>query len=187
MNPERCDRRILPDPTTTTARPSRLSVAQMYTRADAITDRLLIEIPPSLIHLYRLPWPVAVTAQAWADVIAWPTTAQQARPGQMRHESEEGRLFDVLFIAKTSHGSRPRHIDYPFTIWRVPPATPAHRRRPVRLVLSLHEGDHGETVATIAHRPPSSRWWLPHLYAAAGTAVVLALSLGLALAVLTGH
>jgi len=38
---------------------------------------------------------------------------------------------------------------------------------------------------TIAHGPPSSRWWLPHLYAAAGTAAVLALAL--AVTVLTGH
>ncbi len=61
MNPERCDRRILPDPTTNAAAPSRLTIAHMYTRADAITDRLLIEVPPSLIRLHRLPWPVAVT------------------------------------------------------------------------------------------------------------------------------
>jgi len=174
MNPERCDRRI----NAAAAAPSRLTIAQMYTRADAVTDRLLVEVPPSLIRLHRLPWPVAVTAQAWADVIAWPTAPQ-------RHESEEGRLFDVLVMAKTSIELRQSQMDYPLTIWRVPPAKPAHPRRPVRLVLSLHEGDHGETVATIAHRPRPSRWWLPHLYAAAGTVVVMAL--GLALAVLTNH
>jgi len=183
MNPERCDRRI----NAADAAPSRLTIAHMYTRADAITDRLLVEVPPSLIRLYRLPWPVAVTAQAWADVIAWPTAPQ-------RHESEEGRLFDVLVMAKTSIELRQPQMDYPLTIWRVPPAKPAwrvppakpaHPRRPVRLVLSLHEGDHGETVATIAHRPRPSRWWLPHLYAAAGTVVVMAL--GLALSVLINH
>jgi len=94
-------------------------------------------------------------------------------------------LFDALVMAKTSIELRQSQMDYPLTIWRVPPAKPAHPRRPVRLVLSLHEGDHGETVATLAHRPRPSRWWLPHLYAAAGTVVVMAL--GLALAVLTNH
>ena len=176
MNPERCQRPITA--TTAGARPSRLTITQMYTRADAITDRLLIDVPPSLIRLHRLPWPVAVTAQAWADVIAWPTA-------QQRHESEEHRLFDVLVMAKTSIELRQSQIDYPFTIWRVPPATPTHPRRPVRLVLSLHEGDSGETVATIAHRPRPARWWLPHLYAAAGTVVVMAL--GWAVTVLTSH
>ncbi len=177
MNPECCDRRII-EPSTTAAAPSRLTIAQMYTRADAVTDRLLVEVPPSLIRLYRLPWPVAVTAQAWADVIAWPTAPQ-------RHESEEGRLFDVLVMVKTSIELWQSQMEYPLTIWRVPPAKPGSHRRPVRLVLSLHEGDSGETVATLAHRPRPSRWWLPHLYAAAGTVVVMAL--GLALSVLINH
>lgn len=61
--------------------PRRLRVADLYTRADAITDHLLIEVPLGLVELYRLPWPLAVTSTAWADAIAWPPAAHAARPG----------------------------------------------------------------------------------------------------------
>jgi len=45
----------------------------LYCRADAITGRALVEVPGLLASAFRLPWPVAVTAQAWDDVIGWPT------------------------------------------------------------------------------------------------------------------
>ena len=115
-----------------------LQIAQMYTRADAIIDGLLIEVPPKLVDLYRLPWPLAITATAWADAIDWPPSAHHARPGTDRnHESVEGRLADVLFLVKTSHETARPGIDaHPFTVWRIPPTAPTRHPRPLRLTLT---------------------------------------------------
>lgn len=135
--------------------PRHLQVAKLYTRADAITDGLLVPVPPKLVDLYRLPWPLAVTATAWADAIDWPPSAHQARPGTDRHhESVEGRLADVLFMVKTHHEAKPGRAEVPFTLWRVAPTAPIRHARPLRLTLTIHPGESGEPVATLAHTPP---------------------------------
>ena len=61
--------------------PRRLRVADLYSRADAITDHLLVQVPRALVEVYRLPWPLAITSTAWADAIDWPPAAHTARPG----------------------------------------------------------------------------------------------------------
>jgi hypothetical protein len=169
--------------------PRRLRVADLYTRADAITDRLLIEVPRGLVELYRLPWPLAVTSTAWADAIAWPPAAEVARPGTpQRHESVEGRLADVLFLVKTTHeaneATQPGRADHPFTVWRVPASAPTGRAAPLRLTLTIHPGDHAEPVATLAHSPHRPRWWQRHpLALAAITAALMVAPLLLALTI----
>ncbi len=144
--------------------PRRLRVPDLYTRADAITDHLLVKVPRGLVELYRLPWPLALTSTAWADAIAWPPAAHAARPGTpQRHESVEGRLADVLFLVKTTHESaQPGRSVHPFTVWRVPATAPTGRARPLRLTLTIHPGDHAEPVATLAHSPRRPAWWHRH-------------------------
>ena len=140
--------------------PRHLQVAQMYTRSDAITDGLLVPVPPRLVDLYRLPWPLAFTSTVWADAIDWPQAAHDARPGtDHRHESVEGRLADVLFLVKTSHETAPTRSVHQFTLWRVPPNWPTRHARPLRLTLTVHPGDDDEPVATVAHAPHRRRWW----------------------------
>ena len=166
--------------------PRHLQVAKMYTRADAITDGLLIQVPPKLVDLYRLPWPLAVTSTAWADAIDWPERARQDRPGTDRHhESVEGRMADVLFMVKTHHEASPQQAAHPFTVWRIPADEPTHHARPLRLTLTIHPGDHGETVATLAHTPTradrfgpwSDRHTLAIFYAIAAVAAGISLAL----------
>ena len=144
--------------------PRRLRVADLYTRADAITDHLLIQVPRALVEVYRLPWPLAITSTAWAAAIDWPPAAHAARPGTpQRHESVEGRLADVLFLVKTTHESaQPGRTVHPITVWRVPATAPTRRVRPLRLTLTIHPGDHAEPVATLAHTPRRPRWWQRH-------------------------
>ena len=135
----------------------------MYTRADAITDGLLIPVPRKVVDLYRLPWPVAITSTVWADAIDWPDAAIAARPGTPhRHESIEGRLADVLFLIKAAHETKPTRSVHPFTLWRVPPTQPTRHARPLRLTLTVHPGDHDEPVATLAHTRRSPGWRQRH-------------------------
>jgi len=167
--------------------PRRLRVADLYTRADAITDHLLIQVTRALVELYRLPWPLALTSTAWADAIAWPPAAQAARPGTpQRRESVEGRLADVLFLVKTTHESaQPGRSVHPFTVWRVPAAAPTGRAAPLRLTLTIHPGDHAEPVATLAHTPRRARWWHRHPLTLAATTAALMFAPALALLTIT--
>lgn len=158
----------------------------MYTRADAVTDGLLVEVPGKLVALYRLPWPLAITSTVWADAIDWPQAAHDARPGtDHRHESFEGRLADVLFLVKTTHETAPTRTVHPFTVWRIPPSRPTHHARPLRLTLTIHPGDHDEPVATLAHSPHRPHRW--HRYPpTASTLAVIAMYLP-ALVLITAH
>lgn len=147
------------------ADPRHPRTAQAYTRADAIADGLLVQVPRTLLELYRLPWPLAITSAVWTDAIAWPDTAHTARPGTPRHhESAEGRLADVLFLTTTTHQvARPGRTAHPFTLWRIPPNQPTHHPRPLRLTLTVHPDDDAadrvDVVATLAHTPHRPPWW----------------------------
>jgi hypothetical protein len=136
-----------------TPRPDRRAAAA-YTRADAITDVLLFEVPPRLSRLFGFSYPVAVTAVAWFDAVAWDAQAEACKPRPTR-ESEAGRITDLLWAARQAADSHPpgtHEVD--FTVCRVPPTGPHTRAARLALVLHVHQGDHGEPVATIGHPDP---------------------------------
>ncbi len=49
-------------------------------RADKITGRRPDRGPRLLAYAFRLPWPVAVTAQAWDDVVGRPQAGSALAP-----------------------------------------------------------------------------------------------------------
>jgi hypothetical protein len=116
-----------------------------YTRAQALADGALVDAGP-MAREAGFILPVALTAAAWADCVAWtPDDDARGALGQ----SERGRLWDVLWMA--GHSARV-HRDsgrqrVPFALLRVPRGG----RRPERVELHLHVGggDHGEPVATV--------------------------------------
>ena len=125
-----------------------------YTRADAIADALLFEVPPMLSRQFRFTYPVAVTAVAWFDAVAWDVHAEASKP-RPTHQCEAGRITDLLWAARHAvDADRTGSHQIEFTVYRVPPTGPQTRALRLTLVLHLHQGDHGETVATIAHPSP---------------------------------
>lgn len=135
----------------------------LYCRADAITGRALVEVPGLLASAFRLPWPVAVTAQAWDDVIGWPTEATDLITAEqlvIDVPTESGRIAEVLHAAAQAYYTdvARAHVQQ-FTIWRVSPEHPTTRATPVRMTFTLHPGDHGETVATIARATTARAGW----------------------------
>jgi len=79
----------------------------LYCRADAIGNRSLVQVPRLLAAAFRLPWPVAVTAQAWDDVVGRPQAgsalAQQLTLGVLAARDRDG--FHRSTRAKnTDHG-----------------------------------------------------------------------------------
>ena len=123
-----------------------------YTRADAIADGLLIEIPTRLSRQFGFTLPLAVTTHAWFDAVAWDADAETAKL-RPTGEHESGRIAELLWAARqataTHHTDCGHTID--FTLHRVPPVGPETRATPLALRISHHTGDHGEPVATIGH------------------------------------
>ncbi len=80
-------------------------VVYAYTRADAIRDGALIEVPPDLARQAGFTVPVAVTAAVW-DLID-PGNLEEM-PGQ----SIEGRLWDLLWLCGcAARATKGRHTD----------------------------------------------------------------------------
>ena len=134
-----------------------------YTRADAIADGLLVEVPRRLCEQFRLPAQTLVTDQLWADAIATaahrkppaPTTLPPW-PGDGLPDEVCGRLVDLLWLIAGYREADPgRSLATTVVLWRVPAhlalsaeGVPAD---PIRVTCTVHAGDCGETVATLAH------------------------------------
>lgn len=136
----------------------------IYTRADAIADGLMIEVPTRLSRQFGIRWQLAVSTLAWFDAIAWDPGSEAGKP-RPTGQTESARIAEVLWAARqalTTHPFGARDIG--FTVHRVPPVGPETRATRCTLRLSIHPGDHGETVATICQPAPvvAGRFVLPH-------------------------
>jgi len=69
-------------------------VISVYTRAQALADGVLIDAGP-MAYEAGFRWPVAITAGAWADCVAWSDTDSE----RQTHQDQSGRLWDMLFMA----------------------------------------------------------------------------------------
>lgn len=110
----------------------------VYTRAQAIADGVLMDVS-ALAREAGFKVPVAMTAAAWADCVAWPPEAG----GQ----DETGRLWDVLYLAGWQARGHPTHNLVGFGVLRVRP--PEIQPSYAALQLHIGPGDQGEPVATI--------------------------------------
>lgn len=114
-----------------------------FTRNDAFEAGMLIDASALAAEAgFRVP--LALTDTAWAECVAWPEGTKGGW-GQ----SEEGRLWDVLWMA--SCAARRRHQAgqgrAEFEVFRVPQG--GWKAKPVRLVLTIGPADAGERVATV--------------------------------------
>ncbi|RKR92694.1 hypothetical protein BDK92_7172 [Micromonospora pisi] len=120
-------------------------IIHRYTRAQALADGTLIDAGP-LAREAGFRWPVALTAAAWADCVAW-TDADNKRKGAIQDET--GRLWDVLNMARFAAARSGGGNRILFQLVRVPVAGKATRPRLVTLALMAGPGDNGEPVMVI--------------------------------------
>lgn len=116
-----------------------------YTRAQAIEDGVLIDVTETAKEA-GFRWPVAITAAAWSDCIAW---SDDDNTDQV-YQDQSGRLWDVLFMASyavrtTNKPDRPLQ----FGLQRVPRGGRSAAAERVTLKLLAGPGDDGEPVITI--------------------------------------
>ena len=121
------------------------NVISTYTRAQAIEDGVLIDVG-SMAKEAGFKWPVALTADAWADCVAWTDADSQ----QQVHQDQSGRLWDVVYMAshaiRTSKDSGDRLL---FQLYRVPRDGHSTEAVLVTLKLIVGPGDSGEPVVSI--------------------------------------
>lgn len=110
-----------------------------YSREQAIADGVLVDVS-DMAREAGFRYPVAMTAAAWADCVAWPDSSRGT--GQ----SESGRLWDVLWMTKVAiKGADGDRVMV--SVLRVPAR--GGRATPVAMHAVVGPGDEWEPVITI--------------------------------------
>lgn len=117
-------------------------VVHTYTRREALDDGVLMDAGGAAREVgFKVP--VALTAKVWATCVSW-------SPNEATRQDEDGRLWDVLWMASLAARVAARRGDsgrIEFQVLVVPRG--GRRPRLTQLDLLLGPGDQGECVATI--------------------------------------
>ena len=120
-------------------------VIYSYTRAQAIEDGVLIDAT-ALARDAGFKWPVALTAAAWEDCVAWSDADNQ----RQAYQDQTGRLWDVLFMAAYAiRTARNADQQLLFDLHCIPCDGRATKSQQLTLKLVLGPGDDGKPVITI--------------------------------------
>lgn len=117
-----------------------------YTRSQAIADGVLVQVPEKIAAEAGFRCHVALTAAAWADCVEWrkEDTEEKGIPQDL-----DGRLWDVLWMARCAAVANPDTNQTQFAVYRIPREGEGVGATKARLVLHIGPGDEGEAVATI--------------------------------------
>ncbi len=120
-------------------------VIYTYTRAQAIEDGVLIDAT-EMAKETGFKWPVALTAAAWADCVAWSDADNKSQA----YQDQSGRLWDVLFVAAYAiRTARNAEKQLQFDLQCIPRNGRATKSQRLTLKLILGPGDDGQPVITI--------------------------------------
>ena len=120
-------------------------VISVYTRAEALADGTLVDAT-AMAREAGFNWPVALTAAAWQDCVAWTDSDSE----RQIHQDQSGRLWDVLFMAAvcikiSSQGGS----ELCYQLYRIPRDGRSQDAELTTLKLMVGPGDDGEPVITI--------------------------------------
>jgi hypothetical protein len=120
-------------------------VISVYTRAQALADGVLIDAG-AMVHECGFRWPVALTAAAWNDCVAWSESDNE----RQIHQDPSGRLWDVLYMAAYAARNPADAVSQRlFELYRVPRDGHSTEAETTRPKLVVGPGDGGEPVITI--------------------------------------
>lgn len=120
----------------------------VVTRADLLADGSLVDVSETAREAgFRIP--VAVTRAVWADCVEW--TDEDTK--RQRHQDEDGRLWDLVWMAfltvKRAAARQATPEPLPFQLYRVERGGRKVLPRLVTLQIVMHGGDAGEPVFTV--------------------------------------
>lgn len=114
------------------------------TRAQALADGALVDVSSTAQEAgFRLP--VAMTAAAWADVVAWSDMDTRSQTPQ----DESGRLWDVLWMAHMAALQASGSSIVTYWLHRVPRDGRSAQPYLAALKMVICGGDDGAAVITI--------------------------------------
>jgi hypothetical protein len=117
-----------------------MDIIHSYTRAQAITDGVLVDITETASEA-GFKYPVAMTSAAHADAVAW---------DQAGHvQDEQGRLWDVLMMARLAALSGTQGDRSTFQVLRIPNEPKAQTAHLTTLHMTIGPGDTSAPVITI--------------------------------------
>ncbi len=116
-----------------------------YTRAQAIADGVLVDVTETAREA-GFNWPVALTQAAWEDCVAWNDRDSDI---QGVHQDQDGRLWDVLWMAHMAIRGRPGQDRLLYPLHRVPRDGMSSDAVETVLKIVAGPGDQGEPVVTI--------------------------------------
>ncbi|EPH46920.1 DUF6573 family protein [Streptomyces aurantiacus] len=123
-----------------------VDVIHAYTRAQAIADGALVDVPGQLAREAGFTVPIALTVSAWADCVEWTDEDSNRQTSQ----DETGRLWDVLnmtrFAIQRGWG---RGNSVMVELYRIPRGGKVRQPRRVQLVAHVGPGDNAGPVMTI--------------------------------------
>ena len=126
-------------------------IIHRYTRANAIADGVLVaadSVEAGICASAGFTVPVAFTSAAWADTVAWNDDTEEDK-GEFTGQSETGRLWDVLTMARHAARSEANGSRVNFQVLRIAPDGTSTRATLAGLTLHIGPGDEGESVITI--------------------------------------
>lgn len=121
-------------------------IIHSYTRAQALADGVLVEVPAEIASEAGFKVHLALTSAVWEQCVDW-TQADSDHKGFP--QDQQGRLWDVLWMARSMALRNKEGNNCIFTVLCVPKDGTSTHARPVQLVLNIGPGDEGEPVATI--------------------------------------
>ncbi|CAL8472418.1 DUF6573 family protein [Caballeronia sp. S22] len=116
----------------------------VYTRAQAIADGVLVDVSQTAQEAGFRP-PVALTASAWADCVAW----NDADSSRQTAQDEAGRLWDVIWMASLAARRARESQRVAFQVYRVPRGGRGIGPRPTKLHMCIGPGNDTAPVITI--------------------------------------
>jgi hypothetical protein len=121
-----------------------VEIISSYTRTQAIEDGMLVDVTATAKEA-GFVYPVAMTAAAWADCVAWTDEDTKRQAPQ----DEFGRLWDVLWMAKMAAKGGGGGTEILYSLHRVPRGGNGHQPRLTQLKMVCGPGDTPEPVITI--------------------------------------
>ena len=106
-----------------------------YSRAQALADGVLVDVTPRAREA-GFVYPVALTSGLWADI--------QDIPEQCRGQDTEGRLGDVLWMARSAIKQNPAGSEMLYQL-----TLPVGNRTAYTVRMLCGPGDHREPVITL--------------------------------------
>ncbi|WP_321943688.1 DUF6573 family protein [Paraburkholderia tropica] len=120
------------------------TVIHAVTREELLHDGVLVDVSAMAREAgFRAPF--ALTAEVWADCVEW----DEQDSVRQCHQDIDGRLWDVLWMARCAVRRAPKASSTPFELLRIPRGGRGHTPKPVTLHLTLTSGDDGSPVFTV--------------------------------------